>query len=482
MKRIRRIVAVLFIFMFVLCDSVSANDIGGSIIIDNAIDGETYTIYKMLDLESFDGDNYSYKVVSSEWDEFFDSGDGRFYFDVNSNGGVTFVGDEQNMSMVAQKALVYAKSHEGITKKSQQSVGNVVEFKDLDLGYYLVDSSVGILCGLTTTNYEARVEEKNEKLALSKYVRMDGTDSMGKYATAGIGDVVYFTSVIKNFRGAENLELTDVMEKGLSLNLDSIVVSLVDDNLIVGLNKNEHYTVTDLNEGFQVLFTSDGYSLFEKNCRDCDIRISYSAIVNADAQINNANVATLKYGDHLVSLSDKAHVGVLSIPVFKCTVNKSPLAGAEFSLYTSELDASNDVNCICFVETKDSNVFQKSDLGQKIIKTDSSGRFVLSGLKSGRYFLKEVQAPRGYNKLSDLVTIVVNPVVNSTNEITGQSFFVIYGMNMGKAEVEVEVQNRSGSLLPSTGGAGTTLIYLIGGALVLGSGIVLANKKRAKAK
>lgn len=130
MKRIRRIVAVLFIFMFVLCDSVSANDIGGSIIIDNAIDGETYTIYKMLDLESFDGDNYSYKVVSSEWDEFFDSGDGRFYFDVNSNGGVTFVGDEQNMSLVAQKALVYAKSHEGITKKSQQAVGNVVEFKD----------------------------------------------------------------------------------------------------------------------------------------------------------------------------------------------------------------------------------------------------------------------------------------------------------------------------------------------------------------
>ena len=466
MKRIRRIVAVLFIFMFVLCDSVSAKGISGLIIIDHAIDGETYTIYKMLDLESFDGDNYSYKI-SSEWDEFFESDDVRFCFDVNLNGGVTFIGDEHSASVVAQRALVYAKSHKDITKKSQRAVGGIVEFKDLDLGYYLVDSSVGILCGLTTTNYEARVEEKNEKPALSKYVRMDGTDSLGKYTTAGIGDVVYFTSVIKNFRGAENLELTDVMEKGLSLNLDSIVVSLVDDNLIVGLNKNEHYTVTDLNEGFQVLFTSDGYSLFEKNCRDCDIRISYSAIVNADAQINNANVATLKYGDHLVSLSDKAHVGVLSIPVFKCTVNKSPLAGAEFSLYTSELDASNDVNCICFVETKDSNVFQKSDLGQKIIKTDSSGRFVLSGLKSGRYFLKEVQAPKGYNKLNDLVTVVVNPDVSLVNEICGQSFFVIYGMNMGKAEVEVEVQNRSGSLLPSTGSVGTRSIYLLGFVFVL---------------
>lgn len=47
---------------------------------------------------------------------------------------------------------------------------------------------------------------------------------------------------------------------------------------------------------------------------------------------------------------------------------------------------------------------------------------------------------------------------------------------------QVKVENKSGTLLPSTGGMGTTLIYLIGGALVLGSGFVLANKKRAKAK
>lgn len=136
-------------------------------------------------------------------------------------------------------------------------------------------------------------------------------------------------------------------------------------------------------------------------------------------------------------------------------------------MYTSEVDALNDVNCIRFIETKDSNVFQKSDLGQGLIKTDRSGRFVLSGLKSGRYFLREVQAPRGYNKLSDLVSIVVNPVIGSSNEIGGQSFLVFYGMNVGKAEVKVEVQNRSGSLLPSTGSVGTWSIYLIGFVFVL---------------
>lgn len=120
-------------------------------------------------------------------------------------------------------------------------------------------------------------------------------------------------------------------------------------------------------------------------------------------------------------------------------------------MYTSEVDALNDVNCIRFIEAKDCNVFRKSDLGQGLIKTDSSGRFVLSGLKSGRYFLREVQAPRGYNKLSDLVTVVVNLVFGSSNEIMGQSFLVFYGMNVGK----VEVQNWSGSLLPSTGSVGT---------------------------
>lgn len=84
----------------------------------------------------------------------------------------------------------------------------------------------------------ARVEEKNEKPILSKYVKMGGTDSLGKYATAGIGDVVYFTSVIRNFKGAENLVFKDEIDDGLSLDRDSLVVALV--------HENERYSVLDL--------------------------------------------------------------------------------------------------------------------------------------------------------------------------------------------------------------------------------------------
>lgn len=125
---------------------------------------------------------------------------------------------------------------------------------------------------------------------------------------------MYFTSVIRNFKGAENLVFKDEIDEGLSLDRDSLVVALV--------HENEHYSVLDLKNGFEVLFTFYGYRILEKHCMDCDISISYSAIINKDACTNNANVASLKYGDHHVSLLDKVNVGVLSIPVFKCLVNR----------------------------------------------------------------------------------------------------------------------------------------------------------------
>lgn len=86
-------------------------------------------------------------------------------------------------------------------------------------------------------------------------------------------------------------------------------------------------------------------------------------------------------------------------------------------------------------------------------------------------------------KLKDPIEVTVSKKVeDATNQINGYLLYYTYGKNSGNGATEVQVINETGSLLPSTGGAGTTLIYLVGGALVLGSGFVLANKKRAKAK
>ena len=106
--------------------------------------------------------------------------------------------------------------------------------------------------------------------------------------------------------------------------------------------------------------------------------------------------------------------------------------------------------------------------------SDANGNINLNGLSAGTYILEETKAPEGYNKLEKTIKVVVTkgedgkPVIHVDDDTTSVE--------------KVEVKNSTGSLLPSTGGMGTTLIYLVGGALVLGSGFVLANKKRAKAK
>lgn len=86
--------------------------------------------------------------------------------------------------------------------------------------------------------------------------------------------------------------------------------------------------------------------------------------------------------------------------------------------------------------------------------------------------MTETQQPDGYNKLSGPVTVVIDKD-GKVKVKNGDAYDEV---------TQVKVENKSGTVLPSTGGAGTTMIYLIGGALVLGSGVVLATKRRVKNK
>ena len=102
----------------------------------------------------------------------------------------------------------------------------------------------------------------------------------------------------------------------------------------------------------------------------------------------------------------------------------------------------------------------------------STGEFTIKGLKAGTYYLKETEAPKGYNLLAKAIKVVITDDGQVQVEKNGAVTNV----------KRVEVLNKSGTLLPSTGGAGTTMIYLVGALLVLGSGVVLASKRRSNSK
>lgn len=195
---------------------------------------------------------------------------------------------------------------------------------------------------------------------------------------------------------------------------------------------------------------------------------------------SNKNEAWLKYGhtnEHgntNTTTHESVNIQTLSIPVFKYTdpgSGKIGLKGVEFTLST-DADGNDKLYFIKESSTGEEDVYTRvtSDTpnATTTIITPKSGKFRLNGLK-GDYYLKETKALPGYNKIDKAIQLHIDGIYIKINNDT-------------KLETEVEVLNNKGKLLPSTGGMGTTLIYLVGGALVLGSGIVLANKKRAKAK
>lgn len=111
------------------------------------------------------------------------------------------------------------------------------------------------------------------------------------------------------------------------------------------------------------------------------------------------------------------------------------------------------------------------------VTSDTNGKFAFGGLKEGTYILHETKAPAGYNKLKDDITIKVDATYGDDGKLISLKY------NVDETEITgntVQVENNMGSELPSTGGIGTTIFYIVGAVLVVGAGVLLFTKRRAK--
>lgn len=501
MKIIKKVAAIMLSVMMVLgmCSVVGAVETSGTsetdkgkITIDNAIVDQTYTIYRILELESFSDKtttkpntgNYAYKAVK-EWEDFIKTGEGKDYLEIK-DGYVYWKGDntDARAAELAKKALVYAKDSKNNITASLQPVtakSTTVTFENLPLGYYLVDSSTGALCSLNTTDTDVTIEEKNAAPTVEKKVQEDSkigaTDEYGESNTADIGQTVNFKTTITAQAGAQNYVLHDKMDKGLTFS-GSVSVTKgnqtfttpTDYNLVVS-------TPTAIEDGctFEIVFTSD---FCNKLKAGDEIVVTYSATLNEEAVIagdGNKNETWLKYGDSSVTTHKTTTTKTYEIPVFKYTKktaeNKTGLPNAEFTL-SKNTDGTNPIKLVDIINGAAEGKYRVAKTGEatttdKVI-TPATGKFTIQGLDADIYYLTETKQPDGYNKLSKAVKIVIDEKGNITVDDKTPSTEL------------VEVENKSGSILPSTGGMGTTLFYIFGAILVIGSGVVLITKKRIK--
>lgn len=493
MKLIKKIAAIMFAFMMVVSmscnvkadDATTAVTEKGTITINKAVNEQTYTIYKLLDLESYDATNnhYSYKPAT-EWKSFFETAEAKNYITVDENGYANWVKGADQVAF-AQKALAYTTANKISNKGTKPASNNTVKFEHLDLGYYLVDSSVGALCILDTTNPNATIEEKNGVPSVEKTIEDGGvlaTDH--KSNSVNIGDIVTFQTMIDVKKGAQGYELHDTLSTGLKLiskindHTNSPIMAVASGTDESGkafnnnLTKDSHYTITYDDHSFTVTIL-DSY-LKTHETVDYHIAISYKAILTNAAVVGgagNANETYLKYGVSSESTPSTTTTYTFGIPVFKYTETNTALAGAKFKLYT---DAQcKDENVVKVIANGKDYVVGETDDNNNVM-TSGTEVFNINGLKAGIYYLKEIEAPKGYNKLANPIKITI-----SQNDAKNQ--VVTVGDDTNPVD-EVGVENKTGTVLPSTGGAGTTMIYLVGAVLVLGSGVVLATKRRVKNK
>lgn len=484
MKKIINLLLVLAVALIQLIptNSVKADSEKGSITIDNALVGKTYTIYRIFDLESYSTSKgaYSYKV-SSKWEGFiYENGkikaDVAAYIEIQDGGYVVWKSDA-DVKGFAKLAIEYAKD-KGIANDGQKVVPangekttNSIKFENLDLGYYLVDSSVGTVCGLDTTNPNVTIKEKNSIPTVDK--KVDNNGSWSSENNAKIGDEVKYQTTITVAAGAENYVLTDTMTSGLSLNSNSIKVylnSVSEESLV---EKTNNYTLTTTDNGFVLSFTNSYIGSLKV---DDKLIVEYSAWLNEGAVVckagncgHNDNNTYLTYGDNPTvnkTPTSTTETYTYEFKLVKTDSDGNNLEGAEFVLYDS-LTGGNRILVIFDESTNTYRVaYTEDEINSAYNTVIKAGTAVIVGLNSDKtYYLEETKAPEGYNKLTSRVEVKLNKKTGNGTTATIEL-------------TTVNVENKTGSELPSTGGIGTVLFISIGTIMVLGFGVLLVTKLR----
>lgn len=433
---------------------------------DNAGTDEeiTYQVFKVFDATN-DGKTsaISYKINSTNgvltsamtaagfflddggnvhYGTFTEAADGSYVVG-GKTGNITDKTDLDDAALAAIKA--YAQAEIGSGFKAKPSDGTL-QITGLEYGYYYITTTTGSVVTIDSTNPTAAVEDKNTiPTPPDKKITGVGTGSLdkaGENALAQVGTKVEFEATIKKVKGASNYVFHDTMSNGLQYNNDVAVTPA-------------SATYTESADGGDTITLTFDNDALAKLADDTEIKITYSATVTSDALTVDAahNTATLGYGNSHTTKSDSVNVYNAKFTVTKSDGDGKALAGAGFIVKSGNLFYKLANNIVTWVS-------DSAEATEYVSDANGAVR-AFTGLADGNYVLVEKTVPVGYNKAADL-TFTIN-----AGDYTASNL-----------EQTATVVNNAGTELPSTGGMGTTIFYIVGAILALGAGVVLVARRR----
>ena len=300
------------------------------------------------------------------------------------------------------------------------------------------------------------------------------------------------------------LKFNDTMSKGVTFdNIESVTIKNGSEDITLNPTEySEDATSATEKAGLKWSLTIEDIikKLTAENggvwgTNDLKVEVIYKAHLNENAVISNGNVKNssdinnnkvdLEYsnnpdstgagGTDSTGKTPEDYVWVFTYEVdntkYKNAIQKgNELEGAKFKLYDST--GKNEIELIYDDTLTAYRPIKTGETATEMESANTTGKFDIKGLDSGAYWLKEISAPEGYNKCAD-IEIKIDASHEEDSDGTKVSMTLSSDSNMKN-----DVINKEGSSLPSTGGIGTTLFYVCGGAMVAVSGIFLITKKR----
>ncbi|HBK02847.1 MAG TPA: hypothetical protein DDY87_00235, partial [Clostridiales bacterium] len=283
----------------------------------------------------------------------------------------------------------------------------------------------------------------------------------------------------------------------------SDVTIKVNDNEVLS---GDYYTVEANGNSFTVTVKILGAVKEGKVTKGDKLYAYYTGVLNANAKVydegNQDNTAHLEYSnnpndeDTGKTTDKKVYDWTFKMGVNKVDKNEKPLIGAKFVLSKSGTLKVADLKCdetgtptvttglTGLVKVKDGEYRVALTSDTDIVYAIDAGQPVIKGLDdSVNYYLYETKAPAGYNLLSEPVSFRIAAGYSEDGNTLKEGYpIVTVGTGEPSTSLSADVVNQSGAELPSTGGIGTTLFYVLGGVLVLAAVVLLVTKKRMRSE
>lgn len=393
--------------------------------------------------------------------------------------------DAADAKAFAQAVSAYLKS---TPTKTVQSASGTTTFTGLEAGYYLIKDKTASLAGKEGESYTRFILQvvkdttATVKASVPTFVKEVKDNATGNYTSAtdySIGDNVPFqltATLPSNYDAYSEYELTfnDTLSSGLTYNNDASVF-LVDGGSEVNVSSAFAVSITG---NKLVVRAANLKATLPSATSSSKLVVRYTAKLNdtaATGTVGNHNTASITYSNNPNTTGgkttgetpkSKATVFTYELVVDKVNESQAPLQGAGFTLFKKVNGSYTEV---------------------KKITAGTATKFTFKGLEAGDYKLVESTTPAGYNTMADIEFTVsstintagANPTLTALSATSAKATFTT---TLSSGTIATKIINKKGSLLPNTGGIGTTILYIIGFCLVLGAIVLLFARKRVNTK